>query len=116
MIQEACKAGSRKKAACELLGITVRTLERWEQEKTLVDKRRGPITCPANKLTQAERTRVLAIANSAEYCNLPPSQIVPRLADQEIYIASESTFYRILKQEGQLKHRGTARPRTHHGP
>ena len=69
MIQEACKAGSRKKPACELLEITVRTLERWEWEKDLKDKRCGPISQPANKLTEAERAEVLERANSAEYCN-----------------------------------------------
>lgn len=116
LVKEACQAGSRRKPACELLGITVRTLERWEREKFLEDRRCGPITQPANKLTRAERARVLEAANSAEYCNLPPSQIVPKLADQGIYIASESTFYRILKQENQLTHRGIARAKTHHKP
>lgn len=116
MIQAACKAGSRRKPACELLSVTLRTLERWQREESFEDKRCGPITRPANQLTEAERTRVLEIANSAEYCHLPPSQIVPKLADQEIYIASESTFYRILKQEKQLKHRGVARAKTHRKP
>lgn len=116
LIQEACQAGSRRKLACELLSITVRTLERWEREKDLADRRCGPITQPANKLTEAERTQVLEAANSAEYCNLPPSQIVPKLADKGIYIASESSFYRILKQENQLTHRGISRAKKHHKP
>jgi hypothetical protein len=33
-----------------------------------------------------------------------------RLADQGIYLASESTFYRILKAARQLKHRRSERP------
>src|SRR5664280_3216392 len=41
---------------------------------------------------------------------LPPSQIVPRLADQGSYLASESTFYRILREEKQLAHRRSERP------
>lgn len=32
LISEACTAGARKYKACELLEITIRTLERWEQE------------------------------------------------------------------------------------
>ena len=36
----------------------------------------------------------------------PPSQIVPDLADKGIYVASESTFYRVLREAGQCKHRG----------
>lgn len=35
---------------------------------------------------------------------------VPRLADQQRYIASEATFYRILKAEKQLAHRRSERP------
>lgn len=40
---------------------------------------------------------------------MPPSRIVPRLADEGIYLASESTFYRILKAHGQGQRRGRAR-------
>ena len=53
---------------------------------------------------------MLSVANSAEFGHLPPSQIVPRLADQGTYIASESTFYRILNAHGQLRHRSAAQP------
>jgi transposase InsO family protein len=66
-------------------------------------------------LTAAERARILAVANSAEFAALPPSQIVPRLADQGLYLGSESTIYRILKAAKQLKHRRserTSQPRT----
>ncbi len=117
-----CSGGTARKInicrrlACETLDISVRILERWQQEKNLEDKRCGPITQPANKLTEIKWARVLEIANSAEYCNSPPSQIVPRLADQEIYVASESTFYRILKQENQLTHRSMVRAKIHAKP
>ena len=60
---------------------------------------------PSHKLSLLERAAVLAVANSAEYGHLPPSQIVPRLADQQRYVASESTFYRFLREENQLAHR-----------
>jgi putative transposase len=33
--------------------------------------------------------------------SLPPSQIVPLLADEGRYLASESSFYRVLRQAGQ---------------
>jgi transposase InsO family protein len=99
-----------------MLGIDLRTLQRWQKENSHKDKRCGPITQPANKLTDIERARILEIANSPEYCNQSPSQIVPRLADQEIYVASESSFYRVLKQEDQLKHRNQSQPRIHRKP
>jgi putative transposase len=44
--------------------------------------------------------------------DLPPKQVVPRLADEGRYIGSESTIYRILRAEGQDAHRGRAKPRT----
>ncbi|MBL3590123.1 MAG: IS3 family transposase [gamma proteobacterium endosymbiont of Lamellibrachia anaximandri] len=57
---------------------------------------------PAN----AAPMRILETCNQAEYQSLPPSQIVPALADKAIYIASESSFYRVLKEADQLHHRG----------
>jgi transposase InsO family protein len=71
---------------------------------------RYAITGRPNKLTEIERSEVLAVANSEALGHLPPSQIVPRLADQGIYLASESTFYRILAAEHQLAHRRSERP------
>ena len=66
--------------------------------------------CPPNKLSDAEREVALGVLNSAEFKDLPPSQIVPRLADQGRYVASESTLYRLLRKVGQLTHRRAERP------
>lgn len=109
LINEAVASGARKIKACEILEINIRTIERWEQN--LTDRRCGPNSQPANSLTQSEQQQVVEIANSAEFANLPPSQIVPKLADQGIYIASESTFYRILRQKKLLAHRLKSNPR-----
>ena len=65
---------------------------------------------PTNRLSESERQAVLAVANSDEFGHLAPSQIVPRLADRGQYIASESTFYRVLRTERQLQHRRAERP------
>jgi putative transposase len=116
LIKEAQSAGCRIQPACELLELDIRTLQRWLKENNLEDKRRGPTTAPANKLTNAERARILEIANSPEYCNQPPTQIVPNFADQGIYVASESSFYRILRQEKLLQHRSAMRPKKHRKP
>lgn len=116
LIKDACAAGSRINNACKILEIDIRTLQRWKKELTLEDKRCGPITIPANKLTDVEHSKILEVVNSSEYCNQPPCQIVPNLADKGIYIASESTFYRVLKQEGQVKHRSASQPRTRRKP
>ena len=71
---------------------------------------------PANRLSDTERQRLLEVANAPEFRSLPPSQIVPALADRGEYLASESTFYRVLRAEGQAQHRGRARPATQTAP
>jgi transposase InsO family protein len=117
LIDEACTQGARRDRACALLGLSVRTLQRWRREGEVVaDGRLNSGREPVNKLSAAERARVLAIANSAPFCSLAPSQIVPALADQGEYVASESSFYRILREADQLAHRGRAKPRTHQAP
>lgn len=73
------------------------------------------LVTPHNKLTEVERKAVMDILNSAEFKDLPPSQIVPRLADQKIYLASESTMLRLLQVAGQLKHRRAERARHNYG-
>lgn len=65
---------------------------------------------PTNKLTPIERDAVMTIINSAEFKDLPPSQIVPRLADQGLYVASESTMQRLLREQAQHTHRRSERP------
>jgi putative transposase len=95
LIEEAVKAGARESKACKVLGISGRTLNRWRQTKE--DQR--PLAerpTPTNKLTLEEEKAILKVVNSQEYQSQPPSQIVPSLADQGMYLASESTFYRIL--------------------
>jgi transposase InsO family protein len=65
---------------------------------------------PANKLTELERQQMIKIANDPEYADLSPSKIVPMLADEGRYIASESSFYRVLKAAKQLSHRHRSKP------
>lgn len=110
-VAEATAAGARQEKACAVLGLSPRTLQRWQAGETLAeDGRTQRDYTPPHALTEAEREAVLAVANSDEFADLPPSQIVPRLADRGIYLASESTFYRILKAAQQLKHRRSERP------
>jgi putative transposase len=40
---------------------------------------------------------------------VPPARIVPMLADEGIYLASESSFSRVLREHGQNAHRGRAK-------
>ncbi len=110
LIDEAVTAGARLEKACGILGLSVRTIERWLCAGVGEDRRTGPHTPPAHQLTDGEKQKVLAAANSPEFRNKSPKQIVPTLADRGEYIASESSFYRVLREAGQLAHRGRARP------
>lgn len=104
-------AGARAREACAVVGITPRTLQRWTQPGDIVaDARTTTVRAPGNQLSDEERQAVLSTCACTAYASLPPSQIVPRLADAGVYLASESTFYRVLKAAGQLHHRGRAQP------
>lgn len=112
LIQEAIQSGARCARACWVLNLSVRTYQRWVRGGEVKGDGR-PLAErpePANKLSGAEQQQVLAICHAPEFASLPPSQIVPRLADRGEYIASESSFYRILRAADQQHHRGRARP------
>ena len=80
------------------------------------DQRRGPTRAPANKLSETERQQVQETLNSRKYRDLSPKQIVPKLADEGRYLASESTMYRLLSEQGQLTHRQRSKPRSRKRP
>ncbi len=92
----------------------MKTYKRWKIN--ISDNRKGPNTTPSNKLSEKEKIEIINISTSKDYMNLPPSQIVPRLADKGKYVASESTFYRILKEMKLLKHRGKSKIPSHEKP
>ncbi|MFT0531205.1 helix-turn-helix domain-containing protein [Castellaniella hirudinis] len=107
LIDEAVECGARQSKACEVLGLTCRTLRRWRDAQSLGDGRKGAQRGPCrHALTASEKQEILAACNSPEYQSLPPSQIVPRLADKGVYLGSESTFYRVLREHAQASRRG----------
>jgi putative transposase len=98
--------------ACEETEISLRTYRRWIQADGEVRSDQRPEVVrpePTNKLSEAEVEAIVAVCNQSEYASLPPSQIVPKLADQGIYLASESSFYRVLHANNQVNHRGRSR-------
>lgn len=113
LVDEAVVAGARRRRACEVIGLSVRTLQRWRpvgQRQVTSDARPSTLrAAPAHRLTVAERERIVSVCNQPAYAHLPPSQIVPKLADQGKYVGSESSFYRVLKAHDQVHHRGSTR-------
>jgi len=115
LVDEAVAAGARRHKACEEVGIAPSTLRRWRPvgtTKILCDARPDAARSkPTNSYSETERQLIIDTCNSEENKSLPPSQIVPRLADEGRYIGSESTFYRVLKEHNQLVERGRAKTR-----
>jgi len=136
LIQEAHQQGARLQPACEALGIDVRTYQRWVGSGQKQGKRQGQgrvkikedqrssvqRRAPVHALTPAEQQAILEACHRPEWAHLPPEQIVMRLLDEEQrYLASVSSFYRVLRRHGEVHHRGRARapqrrphPTTHH--
>jgi len=112
-ITEARANGARQAPACALAGADPRTIQRWRKNDGLTrgDRRPDAIRpAPSHALTAEERARIVEVANEARFAETPPARIVPVLADEGVYIASESSFHRVLRAHGQMTRRGRARP------
>jgi transposase InsO family protein len=116
LIEEAVASGARRWKACEVIGISLRTYQRWCKDLDKGDGRHGERKQPANSLSAQEVAAIIAVATSKRFRELPPSQIVPILAEEGLYVGSESSFYRILRREKLLEHREPSRPRQHSRP
>jgi len=116
VVDDAVANGATLAATSEVMGLNPKTIGRWRGQDGGEDQRRGPKKAPSNKLSAKEREEVLKVAHSAEYRDLSPKQIVPKLADKGTYVASESSFYRILREEGELSHRENSRPASSRKP
>jgi len=116
LVKQAQTSGAGRAACCQVLDVSLRTLERWEKQPDQGDQRRGPDTVCAQGLSEKEKQAIVAICNSSAYRDLSPWQIVARLADQGVYLGSQSSFYRVLKQNHQLSHRQNSKPSVHSRP
>ena len=114
---EAVTTGASRYQAANLMGLSERTLKRWRTASGHVAEDRrpeAPRSPQHHQLTEVEEVAIMAVCNQPVYRSLPPSQIVPLLADKGLYIASVSSFYRVLTKHDQLQHRGRARPAKPH--
>lgn len=115
LVQEAQNKGARLDKACALMNLSLRTYQRWKTSKSIQADQR-PLAdrpSPANKLSPQEREEILLLCNQPQYTSCPPAFIVADQLDQGRYLASESTFYRVLREEGQVHPRGRQKPREH---
>jgi transposase InsO family protein len=111
-IEQARNAGARLSRACKVAGVDPRTLQRWQNGEGLQSgdgRPRAVRPVSAHALSEVERMRIVQVANEPRFAELPPARIVPMLADEGTYIASESSFSRVLRAHGQVRHRGRSR-------
>jgi len=112
-------AGATARRVAKRMGISLRTLQRWRRQFAACaggrdghgrcdggDRRKGSARHVPHRLSEQERQEILAVCNQPQYASLPPAQIVPDLADQGRYLASESSFYRVLHAHQQVQRRG----------
>ena len=88
-IKDACQAGVRLQEACVAIGLSARTLQRWQASGGLESGDRRPTavrSTPQHALTESERAGVLAAANEPRFADMPPARIVPMLADEGVYL------------------------------
>lgn len=116
LVAVAVSDGAKQVNACAVVGVDERTLQRWQCPETFADGRHGPTTVPANKLSEPERESILRAAESSEFHDKSPRQIVPLLADRGEYIGSESSFYRVMKIAKLLMHRGRSKSKSAYRP
>jgi len=111
-IHAAHAAGARMQPACEIAGIDMRTLQRWKAQDGLSagDGRPQAVRpAPEHALSPQERAALLAVANEPRFAAVPPARIVPMLADEGVYLGSESSMARVLRAHGQNARRGRAK-------
>src|SRR5699024_5069355 len=97
------KAGVSTRKAAALIGIPRSSATRKQAPHTFL----GPPAerMVANKLSPAERVRVLAVLNSEEFMDQAPLQVYAALLERGVYLCSVSTMYRILREHDPVRMR-----------
>lgn len=93
------KLGCAVKLICCALGIARSGYYRTKKLKTSSELRSA--TPPANSLTSDEVQQIREVLHEDRFCDLPPREVVPMLADEGRYLGSIRTFYRVLARDGE---------------
>jgi transposase InsO family protein len=106
-MRELIGAGVSRREACRSIGASRATWNRWQQGSASPPRalQSARTVVQPHALSPRERAEVLVVCNSERFCNSAPRAIVATLLDEGRYLASASTFYRILGAEGQLHER-----------
>jgi len=89
LVDEAVDSGARKQQVCDVIGLSIRSYQRWQQGgKVIADKRPTAIRpAPVNKLSSEERQQVIDTANAPEYADASRSSETsrPSCAANDLY-------------------------------
>jgi putative transposase len=115
LLDKAVEGGARVEVACSVLGLSSRTVKRWRRRPK--DLRAGPKSAPPHQLTEAEKDKIVRLANQPKYRNLSPEQVVAKLAAEGIYVCSERSLRRVLTERRLDRYRHRSKPAsTRHKP
>ena len=64
-----------------------------------------PRPAPPNKLTDEEMGQILDVLRSERFVDLSPAQVFHILLDEGTYLASVSSYYRLLRAAGEVRER-----------
>ena len=90
------------RGACEALGLNRATYYRLERPRPKIIR---PRMEPAWTLTPEEKAAVLALLHSDRFVDMAPAEIVATLLDEDVYLCSERTMYRLLAAEDEVRER-----------
>jgi putative transposase len=94
------------KPACAALEVSRSTLYRRRSPST---GQQQPRPTPARALSEKERDRVFDTLCPERFVDRSPTEVVATLLDEEVYLCSERTMYRVLASEMPVQERRAQR-------
>jgi putative transposase len=101
---------------CQSLGLSRAALYRWRQPK-LATEAKPPRARHPRSLDPHERQAILDTLNSERFCDASPAEVHATLLEEETYLGSTRTMYRVLadahevrERRDQLRHPSYAKP------
>ena len=89
---------------CESLGVSRAALYRWRQPK-LAMQPKPPRARHPRSLGPHERQAILDTLNSERFCDASPAEVHATLLEEETYLASPRTMYRVLSEASEVRER-----------
>jgi putative transposase len=91
------------KVACAAVGRSRATHYRHLKPGRTTEAKPRP--APPNKLADTEVDDILGVLRSPRFVDCSPAQVYFTLLDEGVYLASESSFYRILRSHDEVRER-----------